>query len=84
MVEKLILSGTGQLVLPKSVLEVHQWGEGTEFMLWDTGQEIVIKPMSKFAPSELEPPDMPSVYTGKPLSLEDIENAISMEAGKHK
>jgi len=29
-------------------------------------------------------PDSPSVYQGAPLSLEDMEKAIDIEAGKHK
>ena len=41
-------------------------------------------PASTFAPSQLEPPDAPSVYTGPPLSLEDMEDAIRMEAGNHR
>jgi bifunctional DNA-binding transcriptional regulator/antitoxin component of YhaV-PrlF toxin-antitoxin module len=82
--EKVTLSRTGQLVLPKSILEIHQWGEGVEFLLWDTGNELVIKPVAKFPPSRLEPPDTPSVYKGPPLSLEELDKVIESEAGNHK
>lgn len=78
------LGNQGQLVLPKAILDVHQWVEGTKFVIWDTGSEIVIKPMSPFPVSQLEPPDTPSVYQGAPLTLEDMEKAIDFEAGKHK
>ena len=81
--EKVILSGTGQLVLPQSLLELHQWHEGMEFLVWDKGDELVMKPVSPFPPSQLESPDTPSVYKGKALSLEDMEKAIDLEAGKH-
>ncbi len=77
---KVKLSETGQLVLPQAILNTPQWGQGTEFVLWDTGREIIMKPVTTFPPSELEPPDTPSVYTDKPLSLEDMEKAIEMEA----
>ncbi len=80
---KVKLSETGQLALPQALLNIHQWGQGTEFVLWDTGQEIIMKPVAPFPPTELESPDTPSVYTGKPLSLEDMEKAIDVEAGKH-
>jgi len=50
------------------------------FKLWDTDNKTDMKPVSPFAPSELESPYAPSVYKGKPLSLEDMENAIRTEA----
>lgn len=82
--EKAVLVDANRLILPQSVLTLHQWSKGAEFLLWDTGQELILKPVKKFPPSQLEPPDAPSVYHAKPLSLEDMERAINMEAGKHK
>lgn len=37
----------------------------------------------EFAPTQQEPPDTPSVYTGSPLSLDDMEEAVHVETGKH-
>ena len=81
--EKAVLAETNRLVLPPAVLSRHQWGDGMEFLLWDTGQELILKPVKKFPPSQLESPDAPSVYHGQPLSLDDMERAISVEAGNH-
>ena len=81
--EKVKLSRTGHLELPLSLLNIHQWTEGTEFIIQDKGTELVVKPITKFLPSQLESPDTPSVYTGKPLSLDDMEAAIEEEAGRH-
>jgi hypothetical protein len=47
-------------------------------------QRYEAQPVSKFPPSQLEPPDTPSVYKGPPLSLEEMERAINIEAGKHR
>lgn len=47
-------------------------------------KELVIKPAKVFPPTELEPPNTTSVYSGKPLSLEDTERAVLAEAGKHR
>lgn len=33
--------------------------------------------------TKLESPDAPTIYQGKPLSLEEIEEAVIAEAGKH-
>lgn len=81
--ETVKLSNKGQFILPKAIRDRHQWEAGTEFVIIDRGSELVIKPTKVFAPTELESPDAPSIYQGKPLSLEEMERAIVAEAGKH-
>jgi AbrB family looped-hinge helix DNA binding protein len=78
------LSSKGQFILPKAIRDRHHWGPGTEFVIIDRGTELIIKPAKVFPVTELESPDGPSVYCGKPLSLEDMECAILHEAGKHR
>jgi len=82
--ETIMLGNQGQLVLPETLRAIHQWVEGTNFFIWDTGNEIVLKPVSPFPVSQLEPPDTPSIYQGAPLTLEDMEKTIDIEAGKRK
>lgn len=50
----------------------------------ETTWEQLRQTMSPFAPSQLESPDAPSVYQGKPLSLEDMDRVIHIEAGKRQ
>jgi AbrB family looped-hinge helix DNA binding protein len=78
------LSSKGQFILPKAIRDRHHWEAGTEFVIIDRGSELVIKPTRIFPPTELEPPDAPSVYRGRPLTLEEMEQAVSAEAGKHR
>lgn len=82
--ETVKLSSKGQFILPKSIRDRHHWEAGTEFVIIDRGAELVIKPTRVFPPTELEPSDAPSVYKGKPLSLEEMERAVMVEAGKQK
>ena len=82
--ETVTLGNQGQLILPQMIRDNYQWREGTKFFLWDTGKEIVLKPVSPFPESQLESPDTPSVYQGMPLSISDMEKSIDIEAGKHK
>ena len=82
--ETVMLGNQGQLVLPKAIRAIHQWVEGTQFFIFDTGNEVVLKPVSPFPVSQLEPPSTPSVYQGAPLTLEEMEKAIDIEAGKRK
>ncbi len=78
------LSSKGQFVLPKPIRDRHHWKEGTEFVIIDRGSELVIKPTRIFPPTELEPLDAAPVYRGRPLSLEEMDQAISEEAGKYR
>ena len=82
--DKVKLSCKGQFVLPKPIRDVHQWGVGTEFLVRDTGGAIILEPLQRFTPTQLEPPDAPSIYKGKILTLKDMESAIKMEAGRHR
>lgn len=81
--ETVKLSSKGQFILPKAIRDRHHWEAGTEFVIIDRGAELVIKPTKVFPPTQLEPPETASVYHGKPLSLEDMEQAVMSEAGKH-
>jgi AbrB family looped-hinge helix DNA binding protein len=82
--ETVKLSSKGQFVLPKAIRDRHHWEAGTEFVVIDRGSELIIKPARVFPATSLEPPDAPSPYRGKPLSLEEMERAVLVEAGKRK
>lgn len=62
--------------LEQPTLKLNQTPETT----WEQLRET----MSLFTPSQLESLDAPSVYQGKPLSLEEMDRVIRIEAGKQK
>ena len=78
------LSSKGQFILPKAIRDRHNWETGTEFIIIDRGEDLVIKPSRVFPPTELESPETPSIYKGKPLSLEDMNRAVLAEAARHR
>jgi AbrB family looped-hinge helix DNA binding protein len=78
------LSSKGQFILPKPIRDRHHWKEGTEFVIIDRGSELIIKPTRIFPTTDLEPVDTPSVYRGRPLSLEEMDEAVRSEAGEHR
>jgi len=82
--EKVKLSSKGQFILPKAIRDRHQWKAGTEFVVIDRGTELIVKPARVFPRTDLESPDAPSIYKGKPLSVEEMKQAVMAEAGKHK
>jgi AbrB family looped-hinge helix DNA binding protein len=82
--ETVRLSSKGQFVLPKSIRDLHHWGPGTELIVEERGSEVVITAARPFAATRLEAPDSPTVYSGPPLSIEDMDRAIEAEAGKRR
>jgi AbrB family looped-hinge helix DNA binding protein len=78
------LSSKGQFILPKAIRDRHHWETGTEFIIIDRGEDLVIKPSRVFPSTELESPETPSIYQGKPLSLEDMNRAVLAEAARHQ
>lgn len=82
--ETVKLSSKGQFILPKAIRDRHHWETGTEFIIIDRGEELVIKPSRVFPETELESPETPSIYSGKSLSLEDMERAVLAEAARHQ
>jgi AbrB family looped-hinge helix DNA binding protein len=82
--ETVALSSKGQFVLPKTIRDRHHWDTGTEFLVIDRGNEVVLRPVKPFAETTFEPPDTPSIYAGLPLSLEDMDRAVTIEAGNRR
>lgn len=82
--DKVKLSCKGQFVLPKPIRDAHQWGVGTEFLVRDAGDAIILEPVPRFEPTLLESPYTPSIYKGKALTLEEMKNAVKVEAGRHR
>jgi AbrB family looped-hinge helix DNA binding protein len=82
--ESVALSSKGQFVLPKAIRDRHHWEAGTRLQIIDRGDEVVLKAAEPFPCSVFESLDAESVYTGKPLSLEEMDKAVAVEAGKRK
>ena len=82
--ETVSLSSKGQFVLPKIIRDRHHWDAGTEFVVIDRGDEVVLKPVKPFTETSFEPPDTPSIYAGPPLTIEDMDRAVAIEAGKRR
>lgn len=48
------LSTKGQIILPKGIRESRSWGPGTEFVVEETAEGVLLRPAARFAPSELD------------------------------
>lgn len=76
------LSTKGQLILPKELRERHQWKAGTEFEVFEKGNDLVLRPVDRLPETTLDEIFIP--YDGPPRSLKEMEEAIEREARKHR
>ncbi|WP_321473105.1 AbrB/MazE/SpoVT family DNA-binding domain-containing protein [uncultured Paludibaculum sp.] len=47
------LSKRGQVVIPKEIRESRGWGPGMEFVVEEMRDGLLLRPVSRFAPTEL-------------------------------
>jgi len=73
------LSTKGQVILPKSVRDAHHWEAGTEFVVENLAEGVLLRPLKPFAPSRLEDVAGCLRYTGKARTLAQMEAAVGAE-----
>ena len=52
--EKTRLSTKGQIILPKNIRTSRAWGPGTEFIVEETGDGVLLRPAGLFPATELD------------------------------
>lgn len=78
--ERTKLSSKGQVIIPKIVRDAHGWRPGTELVVEDTGEGVLLRPAA--------PPKRYSVdevfgvlkYDGLPKTIEEMDAAVLAEA----
>lgn len=77
--EKTRLSSKGQVVLPKAIRDAQNWVEGTEFVVEVVADGVLLRPSRPFPPTRLE--DVIGIlnYRGRPVSLAEMDRAITRE-----
>jgi AbrB family looped-hinge helix DNA binding protein len=76
MVATTKLSSKGQVIIPKALREAYNWQVGLEFMVIDTGNGILLKPVQTFATTTLEQVAGCLAYERPPTSLDDMDSAV--------
>lgn len=74
--ERTTLSSKGQVIIPKKVREHHRWRPGTEFILEDRPEGILLRPARAFPPADLRAGLGCAGYSGPPKSLEEIRKGL--------
>lgn len=71
------LSTKGQLILPKSIRDKHQWQAGAEFIVEETPDGILLRQARPFPPTRLEDVIGSLKYHGKAKTVEEMERGIA-------
>ena len=71
------LSSKGQVILPKNIRAAHQWEPGVEFVVEDTADGVLLRPLKPFEPTRIEDVIGCTGYAGPARTLEEMDAAIA-------
>jgi AbrB family looped-hinge helix DNA binding protein len=78
------LSSKGQVIIPKILRSRYKWDIGQELTVIDTGEGVLLRSSRPFKKTELNEVAGVLKYSGKPVSLDDMEKAIKKGALERK
>jgi AbrB family looped-hinge helix DNA binding protein len=73
------LSSKGQIILPKTVRDMHHWAPGTDFSVEDTGDGVLLRPIKTGQPTRLDDLVGSLPVKGSARSIEEMNSAIDAE-----
>ena len=80
--EKTRLSSKGQVILPKSVRQAHDWPPGTEFSVETVDDGVLLRPLKSFARTRVEDVFGCLRCNGPARTVEEMEVAIRTGVSK--
>ena len=78
------LSSKGQVIIPKIFRNKYHWNTGQELNVIDTGDGILLKPARPFSKTRIDQVAGILKYSGKPVSVEQMNEAIKKGALERK
>jgi AbrB family looped-hinge helix DNA binding protein len=78
------LSTKGQLIIPKEIRERHGWTAGTELLVEDRGDSVILRRVPDLPTTQLTDLVGCAGYKGPALSLEDMEAGIARGAQERR
>ena len=77
LMETTKLSSKGQIILPKHIRTAHKWRPGVQFLVVDTPDGILLRPLKPFKPTRLKDVIGCTGYTGPAKTIEEMDGAIA-------
>ncbi len=78
------LSTKGQLIIPKEIRERHGWTAGTELLLEDRGDSVILRRVANLPTTQLADLVGCAGYKGPALSIEEMEAGIAQGARERR
>jgi len=79
-VETTRLSSKGQVIIPKSVRDAHQWDSGLELQVIEMGDGILLKPKAPFDSTTLDEVAGCLAFKGPAKTQQEIDAAMKKAA----
>lgn len=73
------LSSRGQIVIPKSIREAHNWTAGQEFEIVESGSVLVLRPKKPFPETTLDEVVGCANYDGPRIPTEELSGAHALK-----
>lgn len=73
------LSSRGQIVIPKSIREAHNWTAGQEFEIVESGNALVLRPKKPFPETTLDEVVGCANYDGPRIPTEELSGAYALK-----
>lgn len=77
-----VISTKGQVILPKAIRDQRQWPAGTQLIVEETPDGVLLKPVPVFPKTEISAVFGTLRHNGPALSLDDMDAAIASEAAR--
>lgn len=71
------LSSKGQLILPKSVRDARSWEAGTQFVVEEVQEGVLLRPLRPLAAATFDEVFGCLKYSGRPKTLAQMGKAIA-------
>ena len=75
-----VMSTKGQVILPKAIRDLRQWVAGTQLIVENTADGVLLKPATIFPETDLKYVFGALRYSGPALSVAAMDAAIASEA----
>ncbi len=75
-----VISTKGQVILPKAIRDLRHWAPGTQLIVEDTPDGVLLKPMPAFPATDIDAVFGSLRYKGAALSVEEMDAVIASEA----